>query len=230
MKIIVNEKLVTSRVRLGKIAAGGGFALLILGFVVSVIPALQSYFWLSLACLLLGILASSVGAINLNRWFRKPRADEVIDRGLKGFDDRYRVYHYTLPAPHVLLAPTGVYVLTANIQDGAIRYENGKWQRGFNAMRLLRFMADEGLGRPFEDADAEVQALRRWLDNHDVADGLDIESALVFVHPQAQLDVHDPPRPVLTAKELKRVIRREDKKLPADRYRQLMELFEGEGL
>ena len=228
MKIFVNDRLVAGRARLGKIAAGVGMASLFVGLIVSLVYPTTAYFYISLACLLFGIVASSVGMIHMKRWVRQPRADQVIDRGLKGFDDRYRLYHYKLPAPHVLLAPSGLYVLTALLQDGVIHYEGGKWRRDFSARRLLGFMAEEGLGRPFEEADGEVRSLQKHLEKNELADGVEIENALVFVHPKAQLEIQDPPRPVLAPKDLKRVIRGGDRKMPADRYRRLLELFEGE--
>lgn len=228
MKILTNDRLVASRARLGKLAAGLGFAVLIAGLVISLALPQAPFFWVSLGCLLFGIVASSVGASNMNRWVREPRADQVIDRALKGFDDRFRVYHYTLPAPHVVLAPGGLYVLTAMIQDGVVRYEGGKWRRDFSLGRLIRFMADEGLGRPFDTADSEAQALRSLMEKNDLADGVEIESVLVFVHPRVQLVVKDPPRPVVVPKEVKSVIRGTEKKMSAERYRRLMELFDAQ--
>ncbi len=228
MKIVVNERLVASRVRLANIATAVGFGALIAGLVISLVLPPEPFFWVSLGALLLGIIAASIGATNMNRWRRVPRADQVIDRGMKGFDDRYRVYHYVLPAPHVVLAPTGLHVITALLSEGNIHYENGRWRRDFSVARMVRFMADEGLGRPFEVADQEVAALRQYLEKHDLADGVEIDSALVFVHPKAQVFVKDPPRPVLPPKDIKRAIRRDDKKMPAERYRRLLELFEGQ--
>jgi len=149
-----------------------------------------------------------------------------LTRGLKGFDDRYRLYNYTLPAPHVLLTPTGVYVLLGMLQDGVIRNAVGKWHRNFSLGRVIRFLGEEGLGRPFALGDKEVQAMQRFLEEHDVADGVEIENVLVFVHPKAQVEAQDPPRPVLMPKDLKRAIRSDQKKLSTDRYRRLQELFE----
>jgi hypothetical protein len=228
MKILLNHRMVTSRARLGKIATGLGFALLIVGLIVSLLLPTTDYIWISFGCLLFGIAVSSVGVINMNRWYREPRADQVIDRGLKGFDDRYRVYHYSLPAPHVVLAPSGLYVLTAMLQDGVIHYEGGRWRRDFSLGRLIRFLADEGLGRPFDVADSEVKEMEKYLAKNGLADGVEIENALVFVHPKVQLDVKDLPRPAVLPKDLKRVIRGGEKKMPADRYRRLVEQFEGQ--
>jgi len=226
MKIIVNDQLIARRARLGRILTFAGLGLLLVGLIISMTMAPAGFILVSLGCLLGGIIASSIGVLNMNRWIREPRADQVLARGLKGFDDRYRLYNYTLPAPHVLLTPTGVYVLTAMLQDGVIRYEDGKWHRNFSLGRVIRFLGEEGLGRPFALGDNEVQAMQRFLEQHEVADGVEIENVLVFVHPKAQVDAHDPPRPVLMPKDLKRAIRSDQKKLSPDRYRRLQELFE----
>jgi len=228
MKIIVNDQLIARRGRLGKIFTFGGLGLLLVGLIISLIMTQPSFFLVSLGCLLGGIIASSIGTVNMNRWVREPRADQVLARGLKGFDDRYRLYNYTLPAPHVLLTPTGLYVLTAMLQEGAIRYEDGKWHRAFSLGRAIRFLGDEGLGRPFATGDNEVLAMQRFLEQHEVAEGVEIENVLVFVHPKTQVDIHEPPRPVVMPKDLKRAIRSGQNKLSPDRYRRLQELFENQ--
>ncbi|MBN1137223.1 MAG: hypothetical protein JXM73_11595 [Anaerolineae bacterium] len=226
MKTIVNDQLIARRARLGKIFTFAGLGLLLIGLIVSLTMTQTSFLLVSFGCLLGGIVASSIGTVNMNRWIREPRADQVLARGLKGFDDRYRLYNYVLPAPHVLLTPTGLYVLTAMLQEGAIRYEGGKWRRNFSLGRAIRFLGDEGLGRPFAIADSEVLAMQRFLEQNEAADGVGIENVLVFVHPKAQVEVHEPPRPVIMPKDLKRTIRGSQNKLSPDRYRRLQELFE----
>lgn len=227
MRLITNERLVTRRARLGKIAIVAGLGFLIVGLIISLTLQQFPWFWLSFACLLLGLLASSVGTFTINRWVREPRADQALAQALKGFDDRYRLYNYFLPAPHVLLSPVGLYVLTAMGQDGVIRYEGNRFRRDFSLGRVLRFMADEGLGRPFEIADSEVHALQRFLEAHGVDDEVEIQNVLVFYNPRARLEVEDPPRPVVEPKRLKKLIRAQPgSKLTGAPYQQLQDLFE----
>jgi hypothetical protein len=165
----------------------------------------------------------------MNRWVREPRSDQALAQGLKGFDDRYRLYNYVLPAPHVLLSPTGLYVLTALGQDGVIRYEGDRFRRDFSPGRLLRFMVDEGLGKPFAEADSQVQALQRFLAEHDGDGEVEIQNVVVFYNPRADLIVTDPVRAVTNPKGLKRAIRKQQSdKLSSDQYRRLQALFEGE--
>jgi hypothetical protein len=229
MKNFTNVDRIAKGARVGKIATFVGLGFLVGGLVISLALQDTPLLWLSFACLLLGLLVSSIGTMNLNRWVREPRADQALAQALKGYDDRYRLYNYVLPAPHVLLSPVGLFVLTALGQDGVIRYEGDKFRRDFSLGRALRFMAEEGLGKPFAEADGQVQVLQGFLDEHQAGDDLEIQNILVFYNPRAQLSLSDPPRPVVAPKALKKALRRQkDSGLPGNQYRQLQELFEGE--
>jgi len=229
MQNLVNQPRVVRGARIGKIATFGGLGFLVVGLIISVAMQASPLLWLSFVCLLLGLLVSSVGTLNMNRWVREPRADQALAGGLKGFDDRYLLYNYYLPAPHVLLSPVGLYVLTAMGQDGIIRFEGEKLRRDFSIKRLVFFMADEGLGRPFAEADSQVQALRKFLDANGAGEGVEIQNVVVFYHPRAQLSVSEPPRPIANPKGLKKALRTAHSPgegLSGSQYRQLRELFD----
>ena len=229
MQSITNERMIASRSRLGKIATFVGLGFLAGGLVVSFTLQETPWLWLSFACLLLGLLTSSVGTFNMNRWVREPRADQALEQGLKGFDDRYRLYNYYLPAPHVLLSPVGLFVLTAMGQEGEIRFAGGKFRRNFSLGRALRFMGEEGMGRPFAEAEGEVQALQKLLEERGTVEGVEVRNVVVFYNPRAELMISEAPRPVANPKGLKKAIRKQQtEKLPGKQYRQLRELFDGE--
>jgi hypothetical protein len=227
MQIITDEERIAKGARIGKIATFIGLGFLVAGLIISLALQASPLIWVSFVCMLVGLLASSIGTMNMNRWVREPRADQALAQGLKGFDDRYQLYNYFLPAPHVFLTPVGLFVLTALGQDGVIRYDGGKFRRDFSLGRALRFMAEEGLGKPFADADAQVQAMQELVDGAGLGDQVEIQNILVFYNPRAQLEVSDLPRPVVTAKGLKKVIRKYGgSKLPGEKYRQLEELLD----
>lgn len=228
MKNITNVQRITRGTRVAKIFTFAGLGFLVAGFIISLLIKTLPLVYISFACLLVGLLTSAVGTMNLNRWVREPRADQALAQGLKGFDDRYRLYNYVLPAPHVLLSPMGLHVLTAMGQDGVIRFEQDRFRRDFSVWRVLRFLADEGLGKPFAEADAQVQAMQEYLAAHDAADGVEIQNVVVFYNPKAELVVTDPPRAVVAAKGIKKALRRQGaKELTGEPYRRLQELFEG---
>lgn len=228
MQNITNEARIARGARLGKIATAAGFGFLLAGLIISLRLQGTPLFWLSFVCLALGLLISNVGTFNMNRWVREPRADQALARALKGFDDRYQLYNYFLPAPHVLLSPGGLYVLTALGQDGVIRYDGDKFRRDFSIGRVFRFMADEGLGKPFADGEAQTDAIRKFLEENDIAQELQIQNVLVFHNPRAEVVVSDPPQPVVIPKTLKRAIRKQSgAKLSSAQYSQIEDLFDG---
>jgi hypothetical protein len=229
MRIITDEARIAKGARVGKIFTFAGLGFLVGGLIISLALQETPFLWLSFTCLLIGLVVSSIGTMNMNRWVREPRADQALAQGLKGFDDRYSLYNYTLPAPHVLLGPAGLYVLTAMGQDGAIRYEDGKFQRDFSLVRLLRFMAEEGLGKPLKEADSQVEAMQAFMAESDAAQDVEIQNLVVFYNPRVDLSVSDPPRPVLTPKGLKKAIRKQQAtSLAPEQIEGLQALFEAE--
>ena len=230
MQNLINTTRITRGARVGKFATLAGLGFLVAGLIASLTMQQAGLIWISFVCLLLGILVSSIGTMNMNRWVREPRADQALAQALKGFDDRYRLYNHYLPAPHVLLSPAGLFVFTAMGQDGAIRFDGRKFHRGFSALRLLRFMAEEGMGKPFAEADTQVRAVQKLLDEHAVGEGVQIQNMLVFYNPRAQLEITDPPRPMAAPKGLKKAIRKQlsegKAKLTGAQYRELRDLFD----
>ena len=227
MYTLTDEHKIARGARLGKILVFGSLGFLVAGLVIALRMRGVYYLWISLGCLVIALVASTVGFAHMNRWVREPRADQALDQGLKGFDDHYRLYHYVLPAPHVLLSPAGLFVLTPMGQDGAIRYTEGKFRRGFSLGRIFRFLSEEGIGRPFAEGDSQVSGLRQFLLQRGM-EGVDIQNLIVFYHPRAQIEATDPPRPVVVPRRLKRAIRSQPQgRLSPSLYRQLQELFEG---
>jgi hypothetical protein len=227
MQNVLNEARIEKGARIGKIATFAGLGFLGAGLVISLVLQASSLIWISFACLLLGLLVSTIGTMNMNRWVREPRADQAMVQALKGFDDRYRLYNYYLPAPHVLLSPLGLTVITAMGQDGVIRFEGGKFHRNFSVLRLLRFMAEEGMGKPFAEADAQVEAVQKLLDEEGLGDEVEIKSVVLFHSPKAELQITAPPRPITDTKGLKKAIRKiQSNRLPEDLYLEIGTLFD----
>jgi len=227
MQSIVDVDRIARGARIGKIATFVGLGFLLAGLIISIAAPMSSLVWASFACLIVGLVVATIGTANMNRWVKEPRADQALTQGLKGFDDRYRLYHYVLPAPHVLLSPMGLYVLTAMGHEGVIHYDGTKFRRDFSAARLLRFMAEEGLGKPFAEANTQVAALKKFLDEHNAGQDVEIENLLVFYSPKAELLLEDPTAPVTTPKGLKKLIRKQrGGELKGKPYDELLALFE----
>lgn len=225
MRVIINEKLVKRQAAIGKWAGLIGMGALLAGLVVS-------YRWpnqltVSFGCLIVGFMLASVGTYNMNRWVKEPRADQALDKALKGFDNKHFLYHYTLPAAHVLLAPSGLFVFTVKNHHGEIRCEGQKWHQKFNWGRLLLLFGQEGLGNPTREVGGEIERLRRFLDKRSPEADVPIEGLIVFTNPRARLELIDPAVPVVTSKKLKTFLRQlKKKRISAEQRKELTEIFE----
>src|SRR5690606_30571474 len=83
-----------------------GLGILVGGLVLGFVDP-ERYFFLQVLALPIGWLLSQVGLYLARRYLRRPRPDEVLDEELGKVARRGRMYHYVLPAPHVLLMPAG---------------------------------------------------------------------------------------------------------------------------
>jgi len=226
MKAITNEKLIARNAKIGTWSSLVGLAVLGIGLYISI--QWQEYIALSFVCLLAGIVLSNVGLYNTNRWVKSPRPDEVLTKALKGFDRRYYLYNYVLPAGHTLLAPSGLFVIVARNHDGPISYAGGRWRQKFNLLRAFGILG-EGVGNPIRDAEKNVLKMQKFLAKQGLELEVAVQPLIVFTSEKAELHVQDPPLPVLTPKGLRDFLR----KLPKDvlsggQIRQLSEVLSGE--
>ena len=127
MNIFRNDKLIKRNSLIAQVSMLTGLAVLGIGMYFSF--KTPDNYRLSLGALLLGFLLSQVGIFFSNRWGRRPRQDELLDAALKGLDKRYSLYHYTSPVNHLLVSPSGIWVLMPYYRRGTISYENGRYKR-----------------------------------------------------------------------------------------------------
>ncbi len=208
MKIIKNEKLIQ---RNGKIGQGVSLAALIvlgIGMYISFSkPELINY---SIVCLILGFIMSQVGMYMGSRWGRSPRPDEKLDAGLKGLHSEFNIYHYTSPVSHLLVGPSGVWVLMPYHQRGKVSYEKNRWKlKGGGFLQgYMRIFGQEGLGRPDLDAENEVKMLKKFLSSKlEESEIPEIKSILVFTTDDVELDAGESPIAAVKLKQLKEFMR-----------------------
>lgn len=229
MKIVANDKLIKRNGRLGQIATITGILILVGGFLVSFRNyAYAGFAWIAL---FIGFALTQIGLYFGNRWGRHPRPDERLNEGLKGMNDQYTLFHYKTPAAHLLVGPSGIWVLIPYYQQGRIVYEKKRWkQKGGGFMqKYLRIFAQEGIGRPDLEAPAEASSVDRYL--HKKLPNVEIPEvsvALVFTSEKAELEVDDAPILTVQLKKLKEVIRKsaKEKSLSQVFIQEINSLFE----
>jgi len=228
MKIVRNESYIRKRSQIARYASLGGLAALLVTMV-TWFPAQQNpqLLTISFAGLLIGFILAQVGIYYGNRFARADRPEEVLNKSLKGLDDRYILYHYVWPTPHVLLGPDACYVMNVYWQSGRITARGDRWKQSLGWRRLLLWFGQESIGNPVKAAQLEIRSLQSYLAKKLPDVRVTLTPVIVFGSPDVELDVADVSVPVVHAKKLKEWLRssdREQKLLPAARA-ELIKLF-----
>jgi hypothetical protein len=119
--------------------------------------------------------------------------------------------------PHLLVGPSGIWVLIPYTVKGLITYDEKKlrWkQKGGNF--YLKFFAQEGLGRPDLDALGLIKDAEKYIAENlkDFAHP-QIQAALVFTSEKVSVEATNAPVPTLPAGKLKDFFRKKAKEEPA---------------
>jgi hypothetical protein len=201
--------LIASRQRWGRWTAFSGLLVLITGLVLSFRATEDVRLVLVMyATLIAGMLLSSIGIYLADKWIQPPRADQALANALKGFDKRYRLYNYLLPAPHVLLSPYGLTVFTVKRHGDTVRYANGRWKHEQSLFRKFQSLSRERLGDPVQQLEWEKSAMEELIAKHFPDAEVPIHGVIVFTHPDVVLQLDGVPVDVIHVKKLKSYMRR----------------------
>lgn len=214
MKIISNPKKIQRNYKIGLYTSLASlvFLFIAVGLTLSQNVNLTTY---SFVAMLLGLILSQIGVYFANRWGKSPRVDERLTQSLKGLDDRYTLYHYTSPVPHLLTGPAGLWVLVPQYQKGQITYE-GKGYRQQGVGIFGRLISQEGLGRPDAEAKSYVADIEKYLQTElEEQSRPAVRSLIVFTNPKAIVQANEAPIPTMHVEKLKDFIRRKAKEEPA---------------
>lgn len=223
MIIIRDEERIKRLNRISKATSFSGIVALVIGMILAFMNVTNAL-TLQLVALGFGWILSQVGIYLAHRYVRDPRPDEVIDKALGKVARKGRLYHYLLPAAHVLLMETGIIVLIAKYQGGKISVENDKWKQ--TGMGLRKIFGQENLGNPTREAEDSVKALAAYIHKHaPEIEEVPIGALIVFtaVEPK-ELDVNDSRIPAMHHSKVKSYLRRKRRTQPlSDAYYQALQ-------
>ena len=221
MKTLMDREGLRRRATASHAASLGGLAV-ILG---AVVLSMARPEWATLTAVLVvaGFAISTVGIHFANRWVKKPRPEDTLALALKGLGDPHRIYHYLLPADHVLLTPSAVVVIETVSLEGRFIFRDGRWKQHMPLGRALRFFVEETLGDPTVRAQAEAARLSDLLQARLPGDAAPVPvlAVVLFVHPNAEVVADSPPVPVCQPAQLRRRIPSHLPKLPSARFEQV---------
>jgi len=222
MKIYIDHQKVNTRAQLANLGSIGGLLLLLASVVIPLF--ISSWAGFSWILMVLGLGTAMVGIYYANRWVRKPRPEDSLDKALKPFDDHYHIYHYpsSLPCDHVVLSPTGLLVLEVVNLSGAFYYRNGRWKETMTIGRALRYIVEERVDDPVKFSQAMIQELYRIIAkefNGEVV--VPIKVLTVFTHPATDLEIEGTSIPACKLEKLRKQAVIVSDKLNAETYEKL---------
>jgi len=230
MKIYTNDPLVSRKQRIGFWFTLFGVACMVGAIFVSQTPENVIIAW---AISLVGLTSALFGTYHINRWARRPVAQQSIGQALEKLDSRHLLTNYVGVVPHLLLTPKGVIGLRVKRYDGPVHYSAAaqKWQGKFSLGRLyMQGMTAEGLGDPTIEAQASTEKLKAWLAANDLAD-VPVTSVAYFLAPRVTLSGDPAPIPVTQPDSLKKSVQEQFADLPLlphDRYDRVRHLLEAQ--
>jgi len=221
MKTLMDREGLRRRATAAHAASLGGLAI-ILG---TVVLSMARPAWATLTAVLIvaGFAISTVGIYLANRWVKRPRPEDTLALALKGLGDPHRIYHYLLPADHVLLTPSAVVVIETVNLEGRFVFRDGRWKQHMPLGRALRFFVEETFGNPTLRAQAEAVRLRDLLQARLPGDAppVPVLAVVLFVHPNAEVIADSPPVPVCQPAQLRKRIPAHLPKLPPVQFEQV---------
>jgi len=201
MKIIRHEAYIAKRKRNSKWLALLGFLMLTGTLFLALLPNLLLPSYL---LMLFGFVLFNIGMQQVGKWSRNPRNDQVLDHQLKALPDRFSLVHYAPVGKkrieHILVHPGGAMILTAKEVDGVIEARRSRWKRKGSGLRRFLSFSGPQLGNPSIETESAIGHLETFLSAEQFE--VDVEAAVVFIHPHVELNVEEPDFPVLHSDEL----------------------------
>jgi len=230
MVILRDEVRIARYRRISQITSFLGMGALIIGMILVFVGNIEEVFTYQLIALFVGWLLSQVGIYLGHRYIRSPRPDEVLDTTLRKVARKGRMYHYMMPAPHVLLLPTGVMLFVTKYQGGDISVEGDKWKQ--KGLGLRRLFGQEQLGNPTREAENYIKAMATWISkNAPGVEEVPMGAVIVFTSKgNNELDLKNSDLPAMHFTKLKGFmrLRKGDEPLPEADYEALRAAFDRE--
>lgn len=230
MIVIRDEKRIARLARLAQLLSFAGLGVLIAGLLLIFLSKDPNVFIYQMIALVVGFIFSQFGLHFAHRYLRRPRMDQVLDKSTSKFARKDgRLYHYLLPANHVLLLPTCVVVLIAKFQVGRISASGDVWQQKGLGMRGV--FGREGLGNPSREAEAATARMEEFIDAT-VPQAVDVPVIPIIVFTAQNIDsleVKESRIPAVHAAKLSGALRQQTinlKPMPRETYDALRAAFD----
>lgn len=201
VRVVRNIGYVRKRRRVARIMVVVGLLLILTAIAFTLSPGLLFFAY---AGLIIGFLTFNGGMQQVGRWSRKPRNDEVLDAALSRLNDRYALIHYAeFPGrrpDHILITPAGIMVLSTREIAGRVSVNGRRWRKRGSPFGFIFGMSGPQLGNPTIENEEQIATLTTFLTEENIQ--AHVEGAVVFLHPNVEVEVQDETVPVVHVTEL----------------------------
>lgn len=237
MRVYRDEPSIRSKERMGRRLSLAGLGVLFVGMLASFTPNVWppdatvvnpvaewlqfNWAYISFAALPLGFICASVGSYFINRFARRrwpggrtiARPDELLERNMRGFDDKYTYFAWALPANYVVAGPFGLLLFAVRSDKSKVTVNGDRFREPFGIGRIFTVFAREGLGNPVAELNDHERKMRELLAKEKEGEGGEVASvpiykAVVFLNPEAEVNADGPVLPVLRGEQVKEHLRR----------------------
>jgi len=191
MKIIINEPKVKRLGKIGTILRWASILLLVVALFAVFSPKIinsQTSLSIYFGVLIVGVFLSSISNFLTSRYGKSPRPDELLDKSLKGLDDKYTIYHFKHSIPHLLVGPIGIWTLIPTFVDGEIMFDEKKkiWTRKSGSF-LNRFLSREAFGRPDKELNDHKKEFSKFLSTNNISDNVQLKAAVILLNKKCSI-------------------------------------------
>jgi hypothetical protein len=227
MKIYIDRQKTKTRAQAANIASIGGLLLLLVSVAIPLF--MPNWSGITSVVMVIGAGGAMVGIYLANRWVRRPRPEESLDKALKAFDDSYHIYHYpsSLPCEHILLTPGGLLALEVVNLNGSFAYRDGRWREAMTIGRALRYIVEERVSDPVILAQSMIQEMNDRLEREFTGKvTAQVRALTVFTHPAVELEIDRGPIPACKIDKLRKQAAIPGAKLAPEAYDKISSYLE----
>ena len=215
MHVVVNQKLISNRVRIASAAHLAALGVFAVGLYVSWSnpePTLEQM-GAAYGAIIIGLILYNVGQVFLRRYGPRFRQDGVLTRTLKGLDKRFHLVAFasTKLPEYIIVGPAGIQVIITRTHDGAISCRSNSWKRdvGSGFKKLTGLFGGIPFGDPSEDAAKAIARVRARLADAGIPESSQppVDAVIAFTNPAAKLRNDGCSYPVTGLKGLRGTIR-----------------------
>lgn len=215
MHVVVNQKLISTRVKIASAAHLAALAVFAVGLFVSWSnpePTMEQMA-AAYAAIVVGLILYNAGQIFLRRFGPRFRADGILAKTLKGLDRRHTLLAFpaTKLPDYILVGPAGIQVIVPRAHNGAISCRANQWRRdpGSGLKRLMGLFGGVPFGDPSQDVSKGIARIRQRLEQAGIAESQQppVEGIIVFTNPAAKLRIDGCSYPVTGLKGLRSNVR-----------------------